>query len=83
MTSVIWSMNLRVENCAAWSVSVFGSHSVRDRRSTASAINGGRGSSKKTPVVPSTVVSKKPPQRSAAVGLPNDAASTGVRPKSS
>src|SRR5664279_3270888 len=52
-------------------------------RLAASAISRGSGWSKNRPVDPSTTVSRKPPHRSAAVGLPKPAASTGVSPKSS
>ena len=77
------STNRSSENAAEWRSSVSPLQVSRRHAPIAAAIDAGTGSSKKTPVVPSTTVSRNPPHRSAAVGFPNAAASSGVNPKSS
>ncbi len=61
------------ENVSACTLIPSASHAPATSASTASAIAAGSAASKNTPVTSGTTVSRKPPQRSAATGLPNAA----------
>src|SRR5262249_7184046 len=61
----------------------FSSQRVSSSRRRLSTIAGGSGRSKNRPVLPSTTVSRNPPQRSTATDFPKAAASSGVSRKSS
>jgi len=73
-------MNDAAENFFACSTMTERSQAVVVAAIIASAARMGTGLLKKRPVCPSMTVSRNPPARSTTEGLPNPAASRGVRP---